>query len=468
MAMYSLGTILMITALHGDYALAGGLSAAGLAGGAVLLTRVASWVDRYGPRRVLIPQSLIFAVATAAFIITAEARMPSWLLFITGTIAASALPALGAIVRSAWSVLCRTATVGRPEGEELARRAFALESSSDDVIFIIGPALTVFLAVRVHPAAGLAAAAAFAVVGIAGLVRQPSVGARQAAGPEAGADPGLAASAIASPAAGTTTTQAAGATTTQAAGTTSSQAAASAVSPGTGAVPRAGSRRRARWSLPARGLGALGPVLMLSAAATSSIELATVAYAAAHGGRSLAGLILAGSAVGSCAGGLWYGARKWRMPEHHRLAVSLVLSALATGLLPLAPDLPVLAVIVAGVGVFIAPTLISGYSILEAQARPGRETEALSWVGFSNCVGAGVGSAITGLAVDAWGARGGYLAATVCAGLGAVVCLATLRSLGPRRPAVNPTATERRSSGRQGAGSEGQSRQVLEGQVLGT
>jgi len=409
MAMYSLGTILMITALHGDYALAGGLSAAGLAGGAVLLTRVASWVDRYGPRRVLIPQSLIFAVATAAFIIAAETRMPSWLLFITGTIAASALPALGAIVRSAWSALCHTATAGRVEGEELAGRAFALESSTDDVIFMIGPALTVFLAVRLHPAAGLAAAAGFAVLGIAGLVRQPSVGVRQARTPAAGQD-------------GTTATDRG-----------EGEGRHHAVRPA-----------RVRWTLPARGLAALGPVLMLSAAATSSIELATVAYAAAHGGRSLAGLILAGSAVGSCAGGLWYGARKWRAPEHHRLAAALVLSALATGLLVFAPDLPVLALIVAGVGVFIAPTLISGYSILETEARPGRETEALSWVGFSNCLGAGIGSAITGLVVDAWGARGGYLAATWCAALAAVVCLATLRSLGPPRPPRPPARSGER------------------------
>ncbi|MCW2929797.1 MAG: transporter [Actinomycetia bacterium] len=79
MAMYSLGTVLMITTLKGNYALAGGLSAAGLAGGALLLTKVAAWVDRYGPRRVLIPQALVFAAATAAFIAAAQAHAPgSW------------------------------------------------------------------------------------------------------------------------------------------------------------------------------------------------------------------------------------------------------------------------------------------------------------------------------------------------------------------------------------------------------
>ena len=384
MAMYSLGTVLMITALRGDYVLAGGLSAAGLAGGGLLLTEAAAWVDTYGPVRVLLPQSLIFALATAVFIAAAQAHAADWVLFITGTVAASALPALGAIVRSAWTVLCGP-------GSDEAGTAFALEGSTDDLIFMIGPALTAFLATSVYPGAALAAAAIFALVGIAAFVRQPSVRRGSAA-----AD------------------------------------AAPSVAPRAAVGPKH-SRRR---TLPARGLGGLAPVLMLSSAATASVELATVAYAAAHGHRALAGLILAGAAVGSCAGGLWYGAREWRMPEHYRLAAALVVSALTTGLLRFAPDLLVLALLVLVTGVFITPTLIGGYSILERQARPGRDTEAMSWVGFSNCVGAGAGSAVTGWAIDYDGAGGGYLIATGYAVLAAIICLAALSSL--RMPDVAP------------------------------
>ena len=390
MAMYSLGTVLMITALHGDYALAGGLSAAGLAGGGLLLTKVAAWVDRYGPAAVLVPQALIFAVATVAFIAAADSHAADWVLFITGTIAASALPALGAIVRSAWTALCGP-------GSEQASSAFALEGSTDDVIFIVGPALTAFLATSVHPAAGLAAAALFAVVGIAAFVRQPSVG-HSLAVPDA--DPSA-------------------------------------------ARRSSGPKHSRRRTFPARGLGALAPVLMLSSAATASVELATVAYAGAHGHRSLAGLILAGAAVGSCAGGLWYGARKWRMPEHYRLATALFLSALSTGLLRFAPNLLVLALLVLVTGAFITPTLIGGYSILERQARLGRETEAMSWVGFSNCVGGGVGSAVTGWAIDNSGAAGGYLVATGYAMAAAVLCLGALSSLRTADPAPAPLETAR-------------------------
>ncbi|MCW2929798.1 MAG: major facilitator superfamily 1 [Actinomycetia bacterium] len=260
---------------------------------------------------------------------------------------------------------------------------------------MIGPALTAFLVTSGFAGGGLAAAAAFALVGIAVFVRQPSVGAGRAAHAPTGGAPTTSAPADARENAGP------------------------------------GSTRR-RWTPPAYGLAALAPVLMLTAAATSAVEIATVAYAGVHGHRSLAGLILAGAAVGSCAGGLWYGARKWHVAEELRFAAALVLSALGTVALRFEPGLPLLALNVLLVGVFIAPTLIGGYSILERQARPGRETEALSWVGFCNCAGAGAGSAAAGWAIDAGGPAGGYLTATAYAVVAAVVWLAVLPSL--RKP----------------------------------
>jgi predicted MFS family arabinose efflux permease len=128
------------------------------------------------------------------------------------------------------------------------------------------------------------------------------------------------------------------------------------------------------------------------------------------------------------------------MPEQYRFATALFLSALSTGLLRFAPDLLVLALLVLVTGAFITPTLIGGYSILERQARPGRETEAMSWVGFSNCVGAGAGSAVTGWAIDYGGAAGGYLVATGYAMAAAVICLAALPSL--RTPDLAPVRLE--------------------------
>jgi MFS family permease len=377
MAMYSLGTVLMITSLHGSYALAGGLAAAGLAGSAALLNRVAAWADRFGPQRILLPQSVLFSAATAGFIASAEMHAPTWLLFTTGTIGASTMPALGAIVRTGWGVLCGS------ENQKL-QLAFALESANDDLIFILGPVLTTFLTTRVHPAAGLGTAASLSVIGIWCLVRQPCMRSAHPPDPES-------------------------------VSTREEQPTAQ---------PR-------RWTLPAPGLVTLAPVLAMFGAVTASVELATVAYATAHGHRALAGLILAIFAIGSAGGGLWYGSRKWRAGTHHRLAVTQILSTATIGILWLAPSLGVLCLLLLAVGIVASPTLITGYSILEQQAKPGRETEALSWVGLSMCLGGAVGAAITGWTIDAHGASGGYLAATACAALAATACLAGLASLRP-------------------------------------
>lgn len=371
MAMYPLGTVLMITELGGSWALAGGLAAAGFAGSAALLSRVAALTDRFGPRHVVRPQSALFLAATAAFIASAEAHAPTWLLFLTGTVGAASMPALGAVVRTGWSTLCG------PDKQKL-ELAFALESANDDLIFIVGPVLSTFLATRIYPGAGLGAAACLAVIGVWFLVRQPCI--RTVAAPFR-------------------------------------------------ALERQPIARSRHWTLPASGLVTLAPVLAMFGAVTASIELATVAFATAHRHRALAGLILAIFAVGSAGGGLLYGSRKWRTRTHYRLAITQILSAAAIALLWLAPSLAVLCVVLLAVGIVASPTLVSGYSILEQQAKAGRETEALSWVGLSMCLGGAAGSAITGWSIDAHGADGGYLATAAYAGLAAVVCLAGLASL---------------------------------------
>jgi predicted MFS family arabinose efflux permease len=135
------------------------------------------------------------------------------------------------------------------------------------------------------------------------------------------------------------------------------------------------------------------------------------------------------------------------MPEHHRFAAALVLSALGTALLRFAPSLLVLSALVLVVGIFIAPTLIGGYTILERQALPGRETEAMSWVGFSNCLGGGAGTLVTGLTIDHAGSAGGYLVATGYAMAAAVLCLAALPWIRPATVLVDYPAEETALSG---------------------
>ena len=165
MAMYSVGTVLLISARTGDYALAGAVAAAGFAGSAVVIPAAAALADNLGQRRILVPQALIFLAATAVFIACAELRSPGWLLLATGAPAGAAMPSLGPMVRARWSALIGTA----PSRLE---QAFALESVNDDLISVIGPVLVTALATGLNPAAGIGAAAVLSVAGTLAFAAQ--------------------------------------------------------------------------------------------------------------------------------------------------------------------------------------------------------------------------------------------------------------------------------------------------------
>jgi MFS family permease len=87
-------------------------------------------------------------------------------------------------------------------------------------------------------------------------------------------------------------------------------------------------------------------------------------------------------------------------------------------------------------GLTIAPTLIAGFSLLEAQAKPGRRTEAMAWLSSGIGVGLAAGSSVVGFILDAHGPRAGYAFAAACGAASAATCLLGLRRLrSPEIPA---------------------------------
>ena len=88
-------------------------------------------------------------------------------------------------------------------------------------------------------------------------------------------------------------------------------------------------------------------------------------------------------------------------------------------------------------GLTIAPTLIAGFSLLEAQAKPGRRTEAMSWLSSGIGVGLAAGSSVVGFILDAHGPRAGYAFAAACGAAAAATCLLGLSRLrSPKVPAL--------------------------------
>jgi MFS family permease len=102
------------------------------------------------------------------------------------------------------------------------------------------------------------------------------------------------------------------------------------------------------------------------------------------------------------------------------------------------PNLLALTFVIYLCGLTIAPTLIAGFSLLEAQALPARRTEAMSWLSSGISVGLAGGASVVGFILDAHGARYGYLFAAACGVVSAAICLAGRRRLAVPVPDTEP------------------------------
>ena len=374
MSMFGLGTVLLISAVTGKYGVAGTVSAVGSLGYAFSSPRIARAVDGRGQRRVLLPLLAVFTMATALLIVAVQLQLPTWAFFVPGAVAGSTMPSLGTMVRARWSALLA--------GSPRLHTAFSFESVADELCFIVGPAAVTLLATEVFPASGVGVAAVLCLLGTLWFVA------------ERGTEPAV-------------------------------------VRPGRpdgrGGQARAGRLRGA----PAPGLVVLAPVYMLLGAMFVSIDLSTVAFAQHFGHKPLAGFILGTYAFGSATGGIAYGSRQWRAPLEKRFALTLALTVLGVATFWAQPNLVTLTCVIYLCGLAIAPTLIAGFSLLEAQAKPGRRTEAMSWLSSGIAVGLAAGASVVGFVIDAHGPRFGYGFAAVCGAASAVTCLAGLRRLRP-------------------------------------
>jgi MFS family permease len=154
-----------------------------------------------------------------------------------------------------------------------------------------------------------------------------------------------------------------------------------------------------------------------------AVDLATIAFAAEHGARPLAGALIGLYGLGSGIAGVWYGTRRWRASQGTRLRVALAATVLGVVPLVFAPDVVgmAIAIIVAGLG--ISATLISSYSIAEACVPAQYRTEGMSWLTTAASVGTAFGAPLAGRLIDSRGAAAGYLLA-FAVGLAAVAIVA--------------------------------------------
>lgn len=89
-------------------------------------------------------------------------------------------------------------------------------------------------------------------------------------------------------------------------------------------------------------------------------------------------------------------------------------------------------------GVAIAPTLITGYSLIDHLAPPGHRTERMTWLSSAIGVGLAIGAPAAGRLIDLSRARADYLLA---AAFGAAAFVTYLAGLGRLRPPPPATQT---------------------------
>lgn len=353
-AMLGLGLVWLIHWSTGSYG-AAGLVAGGYAlAGAVVGPHVARLVDRFGQARTVPALLLINAAAIVALVGAAATRAPVVILVGIAAFAATWGPQFPALSRARWLHL-------HGNSPRLST-AFALESLTDEVPFVLGPAIVGTLSGLVHPAVGPLVAVVLLVAGGIPFALQRST-----------APPSIAAS--------------------------------------------SGERRgvfRPRLLALLGVFTALGLVF-------GAMQVSVTALAVQDGRPGLAGPMYSAFSLLSMIAGIGYGAIRWKPNIPNRLIAAM--AALAVLVVPLlfVNRQPWIAIAVAVPGLAIAPALIAANTLAGELASRRTFTQTFTWIASATALGLAVGQSLAGQAADAIDVHVGFAIPILAAATGAAV-----------------------------------------------
>ncbi|MFF1871691.1 MFS transporter [Kitasatospora herbaricolor] len=376
-AMLSLGIVLLVLDTHGSYGTAGAVAAVSAVAQAFVGPQTGRLADRFGQSAVLVPSVLVHAVSVGALIALALGHAPVWTLFLAAAPAGASVPQIGAMVRARWVTKLADSSPGT------LNTAFAFESVTDEFTFVVGPVLATAVATGVTPAAGLVAEAALTVVGGLAFAAQRSTA--PARHPQ---------------------------------------------------VP--GTRRVSALASP--GVRLLAGAFLGVGTVFGAMQVSVTAFAEAAGRPGASGIVYGVFAGGSMLAGVLYGMVAWRRSARRRMLGSYALLVLGCSTLWAMPNLTALALAGLVCGLAIAPTLITGYTLVETLVADGAKTEAFTWLTGAIGLGLAAGSTVAGRLIDGHGPSAGFLVPVAGAGLG-LLALALLRRL-----LVAPTAGAARTA----------------------
>ncbi|EDX24891.1 transmembrane transport protein [Streptomyces sp. Mg1] len=154
-----------------------------------------------------------------------------------------------------------------------------------------------------------------------------------------------------------------------------------------------------------------------------------MAYADDHGGQAVYGWLMAALGLGALVGGVAYGARQWAGAPERRLRLLVALLAVCYLPLMLVPGPVAMTALAALAGVFLAPAIACAFIVVDRHAPAGTVTEAFSWLVTFFGVGAAIGTAAAGPAVELGGTAAGFGVASVGGAAALLVLMATQRVL---------------------------------------
>ncbi|MFE6934920.1 MFS transporter [Streptomyces sp. NPDC057699] len=158
MGMFSVSAVIMIAGAHGSYALAGAVTATGLAATAVVAPWTARLVDRYGQARIAVPATAVAALGSLALVLCVHYGAPVWTLF-AAYAATATTPNTGGMSRARWAHLHR--------GDAAAlHTANSFEQAADELCFMLGPVLAASLCGALFPEAGTLTGAVLLMTGV--------------------------------------------------------------------------------------------------------------------------------------------------------------------------------------------------------------------------------------------------------------------------------------------------------------
>ncbi|MGW0842516.1 MFS transporter [Streptomyces sp. NPDC002787] len=363
-AMLTISIVLLVQHTTGSYGAAGAVAAVTGVSMALFAPYSGRLADRHGQRAVLLPGVLVHGLAGLSLTALALADAPLWALFAAAVPTGASVPQIGPMVRARWGV--------KLQDSPLMGTAAAFESVTDELTFVLGPLVATALCTAVHPAAGLLTEAALTLIG--GLL----FAAQRGTQPEV--------------------------------------------------VSVAHARVEHVSALSVPGVRVLIVTFLGIGSVFGGMQVSLAAFSESIGEPGLNGVLYGVFAAGNMLSGIVCGAIAWKSAPRRRLIIGYTALALVASALWTADSVLVLAALGLLVGMSIAPTLITGYTLVDSLVPAGARTEAFTWLTGAVALGQAVAVTAAGQLEDRLWTGAGFLVPAA----GTALALATLLALRSR------------------------------------